>query len=438
MISVTDQTPVHLTDLFQRIAHICFVPCAAAYDIYALSSEMGYDIHFTQGSINDLIKDYWDTEDIHTVERLFDLAPVELPQPLCKDLLHYLKERLLRYSNILIDSYDVDRILKMMKECKHTCTSPYLITSNIQILAEEKRKTAILKKLTKDDFLFSDRSTGNNLLVFKFTQNGQHYLIYLCAALYYPFLSEYADLNVSIYPIKKEQANEINAVPILDGRRLYNGFEIHGECVMLDRNGKIYACIDNILHPNPGTLKKGYPEIERTVDWLYANDIQPIKPILNEWIQCRVFRRLDEESTIQDEIVHAVMHNDAYIPCDAEISQIMQAYHRFQTETERHHYTIYEEIALAKEIADFVNETFLRVRAGGKADSFGENAIYFRISSHGYNWYPLIMNFLHSVFGAQTKMPDRIWIGHDGETNPPEIILYDGEPKTLYFMTECL
>ena len=29
-------------------------------------------------------------------------------------------------------------------------------------------------------------------------------------------------------------------------------------------------------------------------------------------------------------------------------------------------------------------------------------------------------------------MPELIWIGHDAETNPPEIILFDGTPEELF------
>ena len=87
---------------------------------------------------------------------------------------------------------------------------------------------------------------------------------------------------------------------------------------------------------------------------------------------------------------------------------------------------------LAKHITEFLNENFLRVRAGGKLNPEGADAIYFRISSHGYNWHSVIVDFLWDTFGEPSKMPKRIVVCHDAETNPPEVILFDGTPQELF------
>ena len=68
----------------------------------------------------------------------------------------------------------------------------------------------------------------------------------------------------------------------------------------------------------------------------------------------------------------------------------------------------------------------------GSVFPVGEDSIYFRISSHDYDWYRTIIDFLWDAFGDTNKMPSRIWIGHDAETNPPEVVLFDGTPNELF------
>ena len=197
---------------------------------------------------------------------------------------------------------------------------------------------------------------------------------------------------------------------------------------MLDKYGNVYPCIDNAYHPNPGTEEDGYSEIERTVDWLYANNINRIKPSLDKWVQYRVAYELDSDPDASfEDVVMNVMYSDLYDPCEATLNAIELAY----TET-LESWLDYDEMLLAKHITEFLNENFLRVRAGGKLNPEGADAIYFRISSHGYNWHNVIVDFLWDTFGEPSKMPKRIWVGHDAETNPPEVTLFDGTPQELF------
>jgi len=220
---------------------------------------------------------------------------------------------------------------------------------------------------------------------------------------------------------------------IISNKRMRNGSVIRGECLMIDKNGNIYPCIDNLYHPNPGTETDGYSEIERTIDWLYQNNIYSIKSYLDRWIARRVSTELQNDSTISvDEVIDNVMFCDLYTPCKQTISSIHSAYKvcmRNNGILEK--YLKINELQVAETITLFLNENFLRVRAGGKLNPQGTNSIYFRISSHGYNWYHVISNFLWDIFESPNQMPKYIWIGHDEETNPPEIILFEGSSLEL-------
>lgn len=219
---------------------------------------------------------------------------------------------------------------------------------------------------------------------------------------------------------------------IMSNKTLKNGTTIRGECVMIDRNGQVYQCIDNLYHPNPGTKADGYSEIERTIDWLYQNNLRSIRPYLDRWIACRVAKELYNQDCGLSNIINNVMFCDLYKPCDRTISAIESAYKVcFQNDEMLHKYLQLDELHIAEVITEFLNESFLRVRAGGKLNPQSTNSIYFRISSHDYNWYYVISDFLYDTFNSIDKMPNYIWVGHDAETNPPEVTLFEGSPQDL-------
>ncbi len=186
---------------------------------------------------------------------------------------------------------------------------------------------------------------------------------------------------------------------IMSNKTLKNGTTIQGECVMIDRNGKVYQCIDNLYHPNPGTKADGYSEIERTIDWLYQNNLHSIRPYLDRWIACRVAKELYNQDCGLSNIINNVMFCDLYKPCDRTISAIESAYKVcLQNDEILPKYLKLDELHIAEVITEFLNESFLRVRAGGKLNPQSTNSIYFRISSHDYNWYYVISDFLYDTF----------------------------------------
>lgn len=209
-----------------------------------------------------------------------------------------------------------------------------------------------------------------------------------------------------------------------------NGASILGDCVMLDRDGTVYPCIDNKYHPNPGTEVDEYSEIERVIDWLYQNKLSSIRPVLDRWIACRVARCLvdDPDSGLQDVLLNT-LYCDNYAPDDNTVSAVQAAYQSCEDISTFNKYLTYSELDLSRKVAAFLNERFLRVRAGGKLNPEGSNSIYFRISSHDYDWRPVIEDFLWNTFRDPKSMSNYIWVGHDAETNPPEITLFEGSPE---------
>ena len=200
---------------------------------------------------------------------------------------------------------------------------------------------------------------------------------------------------------------------------------------MLHRNGTVYQCIDNKYHPNPGTEETEYDEIERPVDWLIANGF--LSDEIEMWLYARIAALIDEDGYDADadmnEIVNSIMYSDSY-QVDSKTRQLIEDIYAWMGDEDNLRNCIdINESQYARDIARFINENFLRIRAGGKLNPDGTNSIYFRISSHGYDWRRNIENFLRDTFDSPDKMPNYIWIGHDAETNPPEVTLFEGTPN---------
>ena len=211
---------------------------------------------------------------------------------------------------------------------------------------------------------------------------------------------------------------------------------IQADCVMMDKYGNIYPCIDNKYHPNPGTAEDGYSEIERTVDWLISNNIYPVYDYIDKWLRGRLSQEYLADENLDDAILN-VLFCDDYTPCKKILKMIELIWNEYQDDS-----TTYvvdrdseiDELYYSRKIAEYLNEHFLRIRAGGKLNPEGSDSIYFRISSHDVNWRGAIIDFLWDTFGGPNDAPSYIWIGHDAETNPPEVTLFEGTFSDLLNM----
>lgn len=219
----------------------------------------------------------------------------------------------------------------------------------------------------------------------------------------------------------------------------YNGATIKGDAVMLSKYGDLYNVIDNAYHPNPGTREDGFSEIERCIDWIVRNNIHGVDAQIKDWLILRILN-IDEEYNLEtlsdDEIIEEIFYCDASLICNqlkSQVSQIVDDIKSIDFDDNPYiEYADKSEIDVAEQIADFINEKFLRIRAGGKLNPEGTDSLYFRISSHGFDWNRVITEFLWDYFKSEKNMPKQIVICHDAETNPPEIILFDGTPETLF------
>lgn len=222
-------------------------------------------------------------------------------------------------------------------------------------------------------------------------------------------------------------------------RILESTVALKGECCMLSKYSDVYPCIDNKYHPNPGLAEDGFPEIELCIDWLIRYNLGN-RVLIKTWIDYRINEYLGDNNKIMDitpEIVCDIAENVFYTDIDNLCEETLKIIKEDAKEI-IDNYDLQDELfdldefPVAEKITNYINETFTRVRAGGKLDSYGRDEIYFRISSHGYDWYRVITDFLWDTFGDIKNMPKKICVCHDAETNPPEIILFCGTPEELF------
>ena len=215
---------------------------------------------------------------------------------------------------------------------------------------------------------------------------------------------------------------------MLKERIYYENSEIKGDAIMLGKYGEIVPCIDNLYHPNPG---RDLSEIERCIDWILLNNLESsvLKDDILGWFENRVDTSMYEcDPEDFEEFTKAVMYSDTYEVCNKTKSYIKKA---ISNVLNSNYDGVESEEYYGSKIADWINSNFTRVRAGGKLNPEGTNSIYFRISSKGYDWTRTIIDFLWDTFKDPSRMPDRIWVGHDEENNPPEVVLFDGSPNDL-------
>lgn len=207
------------------------------------------------------------------------------------------------------------------------------------------------------------------------------------------------------------------------------------QAVMLSKYGEVYPGINNSYHPYPGDKDDGYPEIETCINWICQNNISGVDLQIREWIQIRVATEYHKNnySLSFKTVIEDILFMDDDEVCSELKSRIYKARDKLFDLPNRKvdEWADYDPSEPAEDIANFINEKFLRVREGGKLDSNGEDAIYFRISSHDYDWRRNIVEYLWDSYGDPKRMPSRIWIGHDLESNPPETVLFDGTPQEL-------
>ena len=196
-------------------------------------------------------------------------------------------------------------------------------------------------------------------------------------------------------------------------------------CVVLGKLGDVYPCIDDGFHPHCGNREYGYSEMYSAVDWMINNRVNRGCKAIQKWLEQQLKdckdNFLDLDNSIQ--LIFAEIE-----PSDRTLEICTHIWEYIDTVT----YDSDKCLEYADEIDYYLNQNFLRVRSGGKLNPGSSDSIYFRISSKDYNWRNVIEDFLWDTFKSIDKMPSLIWIGHDEETNPPEVVLFEGTPEDLF------
>lgn len=199
--------------------------------------------------------------------------------------------------------------------------------------------------------------------------------------------------------------------------------------VILDKYGTVYPVV-NECHPNPGSYPH-YEAIGETVDWFCRTHAggDRVFDYIEYWLfsSISVFKQDNEgECTVQD-VIDEIFWMDKQDLSNKTVDLITKI---LQVETPDPDH-LDTPTTYAQKIADYLNQKYLRVRAGGKFDYNREDTIYFRISSKGYDWRAVIIDFLWDTYKDPQHMPKTVWIGHDEETNPPETTLFYGSCSDL-------
>lgn len=197
------------------------------------------------------------------------------------------------------------------------------------------------------------------------------------------------------------------------------------DCVVLGKLGDVYPCIDNGFHPHCGPKEYDYPETYSAVDWMIDNRVNRGCKSVQLWLAQQLRSCYDDFLNLE----FAIKSIFAGIsPCNRTVEMCTKLWESIENVD----FDSNRSLEYASNIDFYLNQNFLRVRAGGKLNSSSASSIYFRISSKDYNWRDVIEDFLWDTFKNIADMPQLIWIGHDAETNPPEVVLFEGTPEDLF------
>jgi len=196
-------------------------------------------------------------------------------------------------------------------------------------------------------------------------------------------------------------------------------------CVVLSRLGDVYSCISNGFHPHCGNRDQDYPEMYSAVDWMIDNRVNRGCKAVNQWLAYQLKDCYNSGLDLELSI-------DAIFAGIEPSARTIEVCNRLWEQIDSFNYSEDDCLEFADKIDSYLNQNFLRVRAGGKLNPSSADSIYFRISSKDYDWRNVIEDFLWDTFKSIDNMPSLIWIGHDEETNPPEVVLFEGTPEELF------
>lgn len=156
---------------------------------------------------------------------------------------------------------------------------------------------------------------------------------------------------------------------------------------MIRSDGKAFPVTVH-LYANPDVN-----EIEETLgasEWLYSHTADPSTKTLIADLWASYAKYLDPDVTLQ-EMADTLKYHLKRLPYHVVTPAFIDSLNFGNA----HIYAELSGINLA--VNDALNQEFLRARYGGMYDtSSGSNSMYFRTSSVGFNWFPIIWDFVYS------------------------------------------
>lgn len=180
---------------------------------------------------------------------------------------------------------------------------------------------------------------------------------------------------------------------------------------MIRSDGKAFPVT---VHPYGNT---DIAEIEETLaasEWLYSHtaDTSSKKSVLDLWASYAKY--LDPDVTPQ-EMTDTLKYHLKRLPYHIVNPSFIDSLNFVDAH-------VYADIAAINfAVNDSLNQEFLRARYGGMYDtSSGSKSMYFRISSTGFNWFPIIWDF---VYSSRNQISD-VTIVKDPESTGAEGMYY--------------
>ena len=212
----------------------------------------------------------------------------------------------------------------------------------------------------------------------------------------------------------------------------------HG-AALLSRDGILYPALPykegKSIHP-PVTEFGQEDEFRMLLDWCDRNQLQGsfVEGYRRCWINYTILEYFQDEEVYPDSEEASEI---AEIPISqAYIDRVKERYSEYDEKRLRNSVkeSYFNAVRFGSDLVNWYIQNFVRVRAGGQYKYQGEELVYFRISSKGFDWTSVIKKFCEEFFGLNSKQ--YIWIGLDFDNRHSDRRYYEGTVQDL--LTENL
>ncbi len=166
-----------------------------------------------------------------------------------------------------------------------------------------------------------------------------------------------------------------------------------GTPYMLRRDGKLFEC--NIRHPYIRQIERGYTPPEDLSDELCKLTIDSVlKRGFNSilWLYQHT-----TDKDIKQDVKNLFEVLEAAVGLDNNLKNKIQAIISTSNKTYKtYDHVLQEIVAMIFKLNDALNDEFLRIRISSPYWKGEGNSIYFRVSSTGFNWFPVIWKLIYN------------------------------------------